>query len=89
MVDRDFSEQLAGFSLTTAHILYRMPDHPSLLQSYIWQEYDLHPRFPKLRSFLEFWSKNLDGKLFRVMVAHKALIAPAEIAAVSTELRLH
>lgn len=89
MVDRDFSEQLAGFSLTTAHILYRMPDHPSLLQSYIWQEYDLHPRFPKLRSFLEFWSKNLDGKLFRVMVAHKALITPAEIAAVSTELRLH
>ena len=33
--DRDFHTQLAGFSLTTAEILYRMPDHPSLLQSYI------------------------------------------------------
>ena len=46
MTDRDFRAQLAGFSLTTAEILYRLPDHPSLLQSFIWQEYDVHPRFP-------------------------------------------
>ena len=46
MADRDFQAQLAGFSLTTAEILYRLPDHPSLLQSFIWQEYDVHPRFP-------------------------------------------
>src|SRR5438477_601962 len=45
--DRDFCAQLTGFSLTTAEILYRMPDHPSLLQSFIWQEYDVHPRFPR------------------------------------------
>ena len=50
MTDRDFRAQLAGFSLTTAEILYRLPDHPSLLQSYIWQEYDMHPRFPRLRT---------------------------------------
>jgi uncharacterized protein Usg len=51
--DPEFRAQLAGFSLTTAEILYRLPDHPSLLQSYIWQEYDLHPRFPRLRTFLD------------------------------------
>jgi len=55
MTDRQFSKQLKGYSLTTAEILYRMPDHPSLIQSYIWQDYDLHPRFPKLTKFLEFW----------------------------------
>ena len=78
MTDRDFKDQLAGFSLTTAEILYRMPDHPSLLQSYIWQEYDVHPRFPRLRTFLDFWSRNLEGKLHRVRVANAQLIKPAE-----------
>ena len=48
--DRDFRAQLAGFSLTTAEILYRLPDHPSLLQSFIWQDYDVHPRFPRLQA---------------------------------------
>ena len=89
MTDRDFKCQLAGFSLTTAEILYRMPDHPSLLQSFIWQEYDVHPRFPRLKTFLDFWSSNLDGKLFRVIVAHKKLIAPAELRLVDGDFRLH
>ncbi|AGK58754.1 Usg family protein [Hyphomicrobium denitrificans 1NES1] len=81
--------QLAGFSLTTAEILYRLPDHPSLLQSYIWQEYDVAPRFPKLKSFLDFWTAKLDGKLFRVTVAHSELIRPAELRLVGTELKVH
>ena len=88
-IDQSFRAQLAGFSLTTAEILYRLPDHPSLLQSYIWQEYDEHPRFPRLRTFLDFWSRNLDGKLFRVRVAHKRLITPAELRLVGDELRVH
>jgi len=87
--DRDFRAQLAGFSLTTAEILYRLPDHPSLLQSYIWQDYDQHPRFPRLRTFLDFWANNLDGKLFRVRVAHKKLIKPAELRMISGEFRVH
>jgi uncharacterized protein Usg len=88
-IDRGFRTQLAGFSLTTAEILYRLPDHPSLLQSYIWQDYDEHPRFPRLRTFLDFWAHNLDGKLFRVRVAHKKLISPAELRLVGDEFRVH
>ena len=80
---------LEGYSLTTAEILYRMPDHPVLLQSYVWQDYDIHPRFPKLLEFLEFWTENLDGELFKVMVAHRKLLKPAEIALVGTEIRFH
>ena len=87
--DRDFSAQLAGFSLTTAEILYRLPDHPSLLQSYIWQDYDVHPRFPRLRTFLDFWSRHLEGKLFSVKVAHKKLNTPAELRLVGGEFRVH
>lgn len=79
---------LCGYGLTTAEILYRLPDHPALLQSYVWQEYDLAPRFPKLRGFLYFWEQKLDGPLFKVTVAHRALVKPAEIRLI-TETKLH
>lgn len=88
MTDRDFLAQVRGFSLTTAEILYRLPDHPSLLQVYLWQDYDLHPKFPKLEKFLGFWETNLDGKLYRVRVAHTRLISPREITLVNGSLRL-
>ena len=55
MVSEDFRKQVAGYGLTTAHILYRRPDHRWLLQSYIWQAYDLFPEFPELQRFLAFW----------------------------------
>jgi len=87
--DRDFRAELTGFSLTTAEILYRMPDHPSLLQSYVWQDYDIHPRFPRLMQFLDFWSRNLDGKLYRVTVTHKKLVTPEELRLVGAEFAVH
>ena len=89
ILDRDFRAQLTGFSLTTAEILYRMPDHPSLLQTYVWQDYDIHPCFPRLMRFLDFWSRNLDGKLYRVRVAHKKLVTPAELRLVGAEFAVH
>ncbi len=89
MADSNFAAQLKGYSLTTAEILYHMPDYPALLQSYVWQDFDLHPRFPKLAQFLDFWTKNLDGKLFKVRVAHRTLIHPSEVRLVGTELVLH
>jgi len=78
-----------AYGLTTAHILYGMPDHPSLLQSYVWQDYDLAPQFPELRRFLEFWQRELEGPLRSVTVAHKRLIRSGEYRAVTAELRLH
>ena len=86
------ASRIAGFSrygLTTAQILYRLPDHPSLLQTYVWQEYDLFPKFPALNRFLAFWLENLEGPLHSVTVAHSRLIKPAEIRAINGEFRLH
>jgi len=88
-MDQAFAEQMAGYSLTTAEILYRLPDHQDLLQSFVWQDLDLAPRFPRLSDFLEFWHPNLDGPLYRVRVAHKALISPAEFSVVAGELQVH
>lgn len=65
VVSEDFRKQVLGYGLTTAQILYRMPDHPSLLQTYVWQNYDLFPKFPALTDFLAFWQEKLEGPLFR------------------------
>lgn len=88
-MDQAFVRQIAGYSLTTAEILYRLPDHRQLLQSYVWQDFDLAPRFPKLSEFLDFWTTNLEGPLYRVRVAHKELISPTEFSFVAGELRVH
>jgi uncharacterized protein Usg len=85
----DFRLRMAGFGLTTANILYHLPDHPGILQSFIWQRHDLHPDFPELRKFLDFWTRELDGGLHTVMVAHSSLIKPAEFRAIGGEFRLH
>ena len=81
--------QLKGYRLATAEILYRMPDHPSLLQTYVWQNYDMFPKFPALKDFLAFWTEKLDGPLHSVTVAHSKLIKPAELRAVDGVFRLH
>ena len=70
MVANDFRKQLEGYGLTTAQILYRRPDHPWLLQTYVWQDYDMFPNFPALQDFLAFWQRKLEGPLFAVTVAH-------------------
>jgi uncharacterized protein Usg len=89
MITTDFMRQLAGYGLTTATILYRMPDHRHVLQSYLWQNYDLAPRFPVLRDFLDFWARELEGPLHSVTVAHSRLIRPAEIVNIDGVLTLH
>jgi uncharacterized protein Usg len=89
MASRDFERQMAGYGLTTAEIIYRRPDHPWLLQTYVWQEYDLSPQFPELNRFLSFWQKSLEGILHSVRVAHCGLIKPAELRAVNGVLQLH
>ncbi|GLK71162.1 usg protein [Ancylobacter dichloromethanicus] len=88
-VSEDFRRQLEGYGLTTAQILYRMPDHPGILQTYLWQHYDLCPHFPELKRFLAFWRRELEGPLHSVTVAHARLIGPAELRRVEGEFVLN
>ena len=69
--------QLKDYRLTTAEILYRLPDHPEILQSFVWQDMDLAPDFPVLRKFIDFWNRELDGPVHSVRVASARLIKPA------------
>ncbi len=84
-----FGLQLRDYRLVTAEILYHLPDHPGLLQSYVWQDYDLAPRLPILHKFLDFWSHNLDGKLHSVKVAKADIITPGRWHHAEALLSLH
>jgi uncharacterized protein Usg len=85
----DMSKRLAGYRLTTAEIIYRLPDHQRLLQTYIWQGLDLAPEFPELRKFLDFWSRELDGPLHSVTIASTGIFSPAEVRIVSQSYAVH
>jgi uncharacterized protein Usg len=79
MSDISFRRQLEGYRLATAEILYRLPDHPSVLQTYVWQDYDIDPQYPVLNKFLEFWMREIEGPLHSVRVAGKKLISAADM----------
>ncbi|TDK37596.1 aspartate-semialdehyde dehydrogenase [Rhizobium deserti] len=85
----EMEKMLKGYGLTTAQILYRLPDHRSLLQTYLWQDYDLAPDFPEMKGFLKFWQEKLEGPLHSVRYVHRKLISAGEWRAVNGEFILH
>jgi uncharacterized protein Usg len=85
----DHKQALRDYRLATAEIIYHLPDHPDLLQSFIWQKLDVAPDYPELRRFLEFWSRNIEGKLHSVRVGQATPSAKSRLGHVRTSLRLH
>ena len=81
--------QLKGYRLSTVEIIYRMPDHPSLLQTFIWQYLDLAPDYPELHKFIDFWEKNIDGPIHSVSVMNSDLVSPGKLRNVSNSFLLH
>ncbi len=89
MSNTNLIRQLNGYRLTTAEILYHLPDYPALLQSFVWQQLDIAPDYPVLRKFLDFWSHNIEGKLHSVKVAQAPLISPGRMRHAQVSLSLH
>ncbi len=77
--ETEMALQLQGYRLATAEILYHMPDHPGLLQAFIWQHYDLAPRFPVLHRFLDHWRQHIDAVLHSVQVGRLQLLEPRRL----------
>ena len=73
---RAFAFKLRDHRLTTAEILYHLPVHPGVLQSFIWQDYDIAPDYPVLHKFLDFWQRKIEGRLHSVKVASASLAQP-------------
>ncbi len=85
----DLGRQLDGYRLATAEIVYHMPDHPGLLQTFIWQHLDIAPHYPELRRFLDFWVKNIDGKLHSVTVGRTTILTPPRYTRAAGIFTLH
>jgi uncharacterized protein Usg len=85
----DATSPIREYRMTTAEIIYHLPDYPDLLQSFIWQELDLAPDFPELRRFLDFWSRNIDGKLHSVKVGQARFAGRTRFRHVRASLYLH
>ena len=80
---------LAGYGLTTAELFYRIPDYQNVLNSFIWQEYDLAPDHPRLFAFIAFWQDKIDGPLHSVRFTHRKRIGAGRWRNVVKELTLH
>jgi uncharacterized protein Usg len=76
--------QLEGWRLTTAEVLYYMPDHPTLIQSFVWQTLDLAPRYPRVHKFLQFWKAEIEAVIHSVRLASGEELAPAKVRAATT-----
>lgn len=80
---------LRGYGLTTAEIFYHLPDYPHVLNTFVWQEYDLAPDYPEMFRFIEFWQTEIEGPLHSVRFTHRKLIRPGDWRNVVGEFRLH
>jgi uncharacterized protein Usg len=80
---------LKGYGLTTAEMYYHMPDHPHVLNTFIWQDYDLAPDHDRLLSFISYWKDQIEGPLHSVRFVHRKLIGPGEWRNVTGEFTVH
>ena len=77
------------YRLTTAEILYQTPGRPHLIQSFVWQDYDVAPEFPELTRFLKFWSCQFDVTLHSVSYASQDKPSPSKAHYVGYSLEVH
>ncbi len=85
----DLARQLSGYGLTTANVLYYLPEQPRLIQSFVWQFYDVAPEHPRLERFLDYWRREIEAAIHSVEIAHQRLVRPSEVRLAAYEGRLN
>ncbi|MGE3142308.1 MAG: Usg family protein [Hyphomonadaceae bacterium] len=71
--------RLRGWRLARAEVIYYLPDHPSLLQSFIWQTLDIAPNYPRIRQFLDYWKREIEAVIHSVRLATGEELAPGSM----------
>ena len=87
--ETEMALRLQGWRLTTAEVLYYLPDHPKLIQSFLWQTLDLAPKYPRIVRFLDFWKREIDAVIHSVRIAGGETIAPAKVNFADAHLTLN
>ena len=80
---------LKGYGLTTAEFFYRMPDYTHVLNTFVWQDYDIAPDHPRLLKFIDFWKAEIEGPLHSVRFTHRKMMSCGEWRHVTGEFTLH
>ena len=89
MAQSETELMLKGYGLTTAEVLYRMPDYTNVLNTFVWQDYDLAPDHPKLFDFIAFWQDKIEGPLHSVRFSHRKMVRAGEWRHVPGEFYLN
>ena len=89
MRGKETEVMLKGYGLTTADLFCRSPDERNVINSFVWQNYDLAPDCPQLFRFIEFRQEKIDGPLHSGRFTHRNLIGPGEWRNMVGEFRVH
>ena len=85
----DFATQLKGGRLTTTEVLYYLPDHPKLLQSFTWQTLDIAPEYPRVHRFLDYWRREIQAVIHSVRLSTVGIVTPAIVRFADMAETLH
>ena len=57
--------------IATVEVFFYLPDRPTLIAPpFVWQTADFYPIFPRVKTFVEHWWKNIDALIQEVLVTH-------------------
>jgi uncharacterized protein Usg len=81
---------LLNYNRATVEVTYHLPDYPRILQTFLWQVDDTVNRVgPKVREFLDFWSRNIEATIHSVRIGDGQLISQREIRNLNNELKFN
>jgi uncharacterized protein Usg len=55
--------------LVTLDIYYWMPDYENILQRFVWQTFDVKPKYPRIHRFLDYWHNNIDAIVNEIRIS--------------------
>lgn len=73
---------------TTLQLYYYMPDHPSLLQEFMWQTLDVPPTFPRIHRFLAYWRREVEAVIHSVNVCAGGIERPFSLKVAAFDQRI-
>ena len=60
--------RIKKWTVATVQVIYFIPDHLHILNEFIWQTEDELPEYPRIKKFLDYWDKNIDGPIKGVYI---------------------
>ena len=60
--------KIRKWTIATVQVIYFIPDHLHILNEFMWQTEDELPEYPRIKRFLAYWDKNIDGPIKEVYI---------------------